>query len=341
MLKIDNGKLLVFLCSLSYCFYFVSNNFIFSLIPIFLCLREVKNGIHLLGVFFLISSFFLMIDFYNSKDILILGVSTILLAYRFRFVDPLHVLKYNSYAIFLMIIFFLFSTPKDATWLDVISFNNRLSFDLVTGKYINPNPLAFVCAVCSLGFIFNKKYLISLVPIFIMLFTQSRAAIVFFSLALIFYYVYDFKKILVFSFLGYAFYSVLKDTALGRRFLEGGDSGRSDYIDSYLVLFKDNYLTGYSIRKLDEIYFNTGMTIDNMYYSLFIRYGVIFGLFILFIYIYLFVKSIKIDDGYLRLRVSIFLSLIVYGLFEKSFLFFYMAWIPLSICFVNLKKANF
>lgn len=340
MLKITNSEIIVFICSLSYCLYFISNNSIFALIPIFFCIRELGNSIHLIIIFVSISLYFLFVDYYNSKDILILGFSTILFSYKFRFLDPLKILKYNSYVIFLMLISFLFLSPKDATWLDVISFNNRLSFDSIMGKYINPNPLAFVCSVCALGFVFNKKYFISIIPILLMIFTQSRAAIAFFCSAIIIYYIYDFKRILIISLFGSLFYFILKNTPLAQRFLDGGDSGRQAYIDSYLLLFKDNYLTGYSIRKLDQIYFNTGMTIDNMYYSLFIRYGLIMGCIIFFLYLYLFFKGFKVGDSYLKLRIAIFCSLLIYGFFEKSFLFFYMAWIPLSICFVNLKKAK-
>lgn len=339
MLKLDN-KLLVFLCALSYCFYFISNNFIFAILPILLCIKEVGKCIHLIVLFFLIALYFLSVDYYNSKDIFLLGISTILFSYRFRHMNPLDVLKYNSNAIFLMLLLFLLTLPKDATWREVVSFNTRLSFDSVFGKYINPNPLGFVCAVCSLGFIFNKKYLFSTIPILLMAFTQSRAAIVFFISALIIYYIYSFKKILLLSLLGLLFYFLLNDTPLAQRFLEGGDSGRQEYINSYLILFENNYLTGYSIRELDKIYFNTGMTIDNMYYSLFIRYGVIMGSIILFIYLYLFLRGIKVNDGYVRLRVAIFSSLIIYGFFEKGFLFFYMAWIFISVCFVNLKRTK-
>lgn len=340
MLLNFNSKYLVFFCSLSYCFYFISNNFVFSLIPIILCIAEIRNCLHILIIFIAISLFFLSVDYYNSKDILLLGISTTLYMYRFKSLNPLDILKYNAYPILIMLSYFLFLEPKNSSWLDSVLFQSRLSFDLFTGKFINPNPLGLVSAICAVGLILNKKYLFSVIPLITMMATQSRAAILFLILIFAIYYTQSLKKMIIYVVISLLSIFMLKDTLLFSRFSESGDSGRSEHIGYYLSIFKENYLTGYSIRQLDELYFNTGLAIDNMYYSLFIRYGIIMGGGILFIYFYLFLKNFLIKDEYFRLRLSIFFSMLVYGFFEKGFLFTYMLWIPLSICFSNLKRVK-
>lgn len=331
---------IVLLCSLSYCFYFISNSIFFVFIPIIICLDFIVKGAHYLSIFLFISIFFLFVDFYNSKDIIILGLSTILMTYKFNNLNPINVLYKNSIGILFLLIFLLFNEPKGTNWLEVLSFQTRLSFDLFTGKFINPNPLGLLSSICLIGLFLKKRYIVSIIPFIFLLTTQSRAALLFFLIFLIFYYVKNIRNIIILTSGLLAFLYFLKDSLFLDRYKEIDDSGRSEHISFYMDIFKNNYLTGYSIRKLDEMYFNTGLAIDNMYYSLIIRYGIIMGFLLISIYFYMFFRNFNSKDPYIRLRLAIFSSILAYGLFEKGFLFTYLLWIPLSICFNNLLKGK-
>lgn len=329
-------KYQILICSISYCLYFISNITVFSIIPILICLNKLKNVFHILIIFICIAAYFLIVDWYNSKDILLMSFSIILFSSNFN-KYPLEVLKLNAYAILAMLLYLLFNEPKGG-WDQVLNFSMRLSYDLPTGKYINPNPLGLVAAICSFSFIINKKYFFAAIPFIIMIFTQSRAAVLLFGLAILIYNRVSLKYIISLIMGVLALYYIFYDTPLMNRFLTEGDSGRGEFLDFYTNILKHSYLTGYSSRALDNIYFESGRTIDNMYYSLALRYGIIMGSGILFIFIVLFFIN-KIDETY-RVRIAIFLAMLAYGFFEKGFLFFYMMWIPFSVCFNNLKKAN-
>lgn len=327
----------VFICSILYCLYFVTNNIIFSILPIIICLTEIKKALHILIIFIVIALYFLFIDFYNSKDILLLSFSIFLFYYKFKDNNPLDTLKWNSYAILTMLLLFLLLQPIGG-WAEVLSYKSRLSFELWGGKFINPNPLGLVSAICAIGLLINKKYFFSFYPIFTMFFTQSRAALLFFFVFLILYYMKSVKNFLITILIFLIFFYFSYNTPVIQRIIEGGDSGRGVYLEFYENILKNNYITGYSIRALDEIYINSGRTIDQMYFSLFIRYGFFMGGIILLIFIYLFFLNRK--DEYFNLRYSILIAFLAYGFFEKGFLFFYMAWIPMSLCYNNLKNSR-
>lgn len=328
------NELEIFFICISYALYFLTNNILFGLIPLIVCSSEFFKALPYIIFFFIGGVYFLFIDFYTTKDFILLMVSIILLSSKFSG-NILTVLKINSYVIFFMLIYFLTIDLKAGDWGDVLQFKRRLFLVLPNGKELNPNPLGLICAICAVGFIVNKKYLLSIFPLIMLILTQSRAAILLFFIIFLIGSGLSIRKVIVSLLFISPFAYFVSTTPLMDRFQEDGDGGRTFRYQVYDQVLNEHYLTGFSAREYTKMSIEYG-TLDNMYLLLVLKYGVIFTSIIILFYLCLFLRN-KVDAHYI-LRCSIFVACIFYGFFETGLAVNYMLWIMFAMSFNNVPK---
>lgn len=326
----------IFICSFSYALYFLSNNIIFGLIPFLVCISEVRKVFPYVIIFIFFSIYFIFLDLYTVKDFLILTLSTLLLSSKFSG-KILRVLQINSYVLLAMLFYFLTLDHKVGDWQDVLEFKRRLFLLLPNGKELNPNPIGVICSICAIGFIFNKKYMLALLPLILLIFTQSRAAILLFFIIFIIGNGVSIRKLIIPSIIILPLIYFVSKTPLMDRFQEDGDGGRAYRYAIYNDVLNNHYITGYPAQEYTKMAIKYG-TLDNMYLLLILKYGVFIGCGLLIFYVYSFMKN-RFDEYY-KLRLGIFSSCMIFGLFETGFVANYMFWMMFAMSFNGFSKFD-
>lgn len=335
MSKISKKHLLInFICIL-FIFSFYFKSYLFLLLCLLLCYTEVRKTLHHLLFAAGCACVLIVVDIQNFKEYIFMLFSIILLSSKLND-EILYVLKCYSFYITILIIWSLMvGEQKYGNYQDVLSFSSRLWLIMPDGKEFNPNPLGLLCALSALGFLVNKKNILAIFPLFILLLTQSRAAIIFLAISYIFSHKFNLKNFLLVLLSLLPFIYIILNSQLSDRFLDDGENGRLDRTFIYYNLLKDNYILGYPIGSYLDFTAIYG-SLDNMYLLMILQYGLIGVIF--FVYIF-FMKINIMKDDFFRLRSSIFFATMFYGLFEGSIAGVFLMWLVFSLCFNNFGKG--
>lgn len=332
--KLNQNNIYLFLICLFFIFAFtLQSNFFIFVIIFSLLAGSIKAPFHL-AIFFVAALFLTLVDFDNFKNFILLVFSTILLSVKFS-EKVYDVLKIYSYVFLFFIIYILFiSEPKYGSFQEIFLFQQRLWLILPDGREFNPNPLGLICSLVAFGFLINRKYIFMSLPLFLLLLTQSRAAILFFLIAFIIFQRVKVKNIIISFLVLIPFVYIILTSPLMDRFSEDGENGRIDRILVYSDVLRNNYILGYPIPYYDEMIKVYG-TLDNMYLLLILNYGLI-GIFFLIYVAFMFLLNDK--DEFYRVRLSLFIPFLIYGIFEGGVVNNYLTWIVFSMCFSSFNK---
>ncbi|MFW2100935.1 hypothetical protein [Acinetobacter johnsonii] len=334
-LTVDKNNIQIFFSVLSSVFLFATGNFLFLTIIYLLFFSEIKKNIVILTLLSFITLFFLFLDPLSAKNFFF--ISTTIVLYSSKFSDYIfEVLKLYSYCIFLFLLYLLTLTPIYGEWSDVFNFKHRLWLQLDNGNILNPNPLGLLSAICALGFYLNKKFILMLVPLLFLILTQSRSAILFLAISMLFCNGVNLKKVLYGGGFLIILIYIVSLTPVVDRFKEEGENGRLVRFYYYKDELLNNFLTGMPYTKY--VYMNDTIgSLDNMYLLSILKFG-LFGVGLIVFWLIYFILNKR--DKFYSIRFSLFLSFLVLGVFEGSIMGSFFTWLVFAMSFNSFSVYN-
>lgn len=298
---------------------------IFSFLFCYEIFNKVKESIL---ISFIFSLYFIFLGFDTFKYFILMIFSIILISERFKDNPKIILSAYsNVFLIFLLYLFTLEQKVGDIS--NVLNFETRFWPVLSNGEEINPNMIGLLSAICAFGYYVNKKIIFMIFPLFILLISQSRSAMLFFVLASFLYSGVKLKNIFYFLMMLFPFIYFLNSSNIINRFIQDGENGRIARILYYFPYLKNNYLTGLGYGEYLVFVKNIG-SLDNLFLAIILVYGIFGGVYLLSLFI-IFFKNKKNEDS--SLRLAIFFSFMVLGLFEGSFAFNHLTWVIFALSF--------
>lgn len=246
-------------------------------------------------------------------------------------------LRIYSLLFFPLIVYMLTLHQIYGDMLDVLKFQQRLWVISPNDVEFNPNTIGVWAAICSLGFFVNRNFYLLIPSVYILLLTQSRSAIVFLLIAILFSKPLTKKTFFSIVFFVIIFVVIIYITPLSKRFLEDGENGRFERIFLFYDYLRQNYLTGIKATEYNYLV-EKFSTLDNMYLLILLRYGIFGVFFVLYLFIMMFFNN---KDQYYHLRWSIFLGIMVLGLFEGGVVANIALYMVLSVCFNSFSIYRF
>lgn len=214
--------------------------------------------------------------------------------------------------IFFVFIFFIFFDLFEGSVLDIFMFKERLWF-VREGIDLNPNLLGVLAAVSFIGAYLNKSKFFSSISLYILLLTQSRAALLFLLVYLVFSSLKSFKNTIFIFILSMSLGLFIFMNESLNRLSDFSMNGRDERKYEALSLINKNFPNGYDMVEMKRFINNVG-TVDNLYLSLILKWGVVGIVFLILFFLPVF-KSNSIIKS-----IPVILSVLVYGFFEESFI---------------------
>ncbi|MFJ5421796.1 hypothetical protein ACIPSQ_14390 [Pectobacterium parvum] len=293
-----------------------------SLLPsyllFFIYLREIKNNIKSIAFLFSLSLFISIVDYKNGMQFFCLSVFIYLTGKRYFN----HIIKFENIfsiaTLFFILFLSIFATLRyGKSWGDILIGQGRLGFEY-RDWLLNPNILGMLSSIACLFQIKNGKKIYSIPFFIVLLFTQSRGALLFLLMVLIFTNVTNVRRLIsvIISLLLLAFavyYSPVWE-AINIRFANDGTSDRTIIWSFYISTITENFplpATRDILLDLTERY----GPLDNLYLTALMRFGII-GIIYCF---YLLAKSLV---QYLisnhKFYGAFTLSFMIYGMVESG-----------------------
>lgn len=333
-LGIDRFKLHSVFITICFMMTYFFGSFIFLIFALFTCLSNIEKNLTviILTMFFL--PILILVNAESAKIYFLFFMTVILLSSKFSD-QPFKFLNIYSKIMFPFLCTLPFLPQLYGETDTLLSLTSRLWPILPSGVILNPNPLGFFIACISISFLINKNFIFLSICILLLLMTQSRAAILFFLFFAFFYKKSISTKILI-SVIFTIIFILISTSNLIDRFVSDGNNGRFQrieyynyYIDLVFPLGANKNLTAYLLDNFS--------TVDNMYIYLLFTYGII-GIILISLLVFLLIKNKK--DHFFRIRIVIFLGIMLYGLAEIGFLAVYPMWPIFAMCFNNMVLAR-
>lgn len=336
LFKLNNKNVEILFCISTLLSCFIFNNSLLLILIWVLLLKDVLKNIITIFIIFYISAILILIDIKSFASLFFLLTTIVALATRFRN-DILKVLLIQSIFITILISISLFISDQFVnTFQDVYTFKQRLYLVTPTGHILHPNAIGLWCSIAIFGFYINKRFILCIPATYILLLTQSRSAILFLVLCLLFSQKLNIKNLFLLILSLFSFYILILYTGIIDRFKNDGENGRIDRFNIYKPYLENDFITGIGVSKYHDLVDNYG-TLDNLYFVSLLRFG-IFGVFAFIFLFYFFYKNKK--DDYSRIRLSIFASFMILGLIESSFLGNILSIFTLALAFNNFDSIK-
>ncbi|UUS60880.1 MULTISPECIES: hypothetical protein [unclassified Acinetobacter] len=327
-LKIREEALFAYIVVLCFFCSIIFSSYIFLILVFALSLKELYKTRFIVIFLFVFSIYFLVLGFDTFKYFLLMCLSIILVSEKFKN-NPKILLQAYSNVCLICLIYLTTLDQKYGDISSVFQFKDRFWPVIKNGEELNPNAVGIYSSICALGYYVNRNRFIMLIPIFFLLATQSRSAIMFFLMSVAIFNGIKILNLISYFLLLMIFLYALSVTGVFKRFVEDGENGRLERIFHYSQYIKENYISGMGYSQYIDVVKNVG-SLDNLFLSVNLVYG-IFGVFFLILICYSFYNN-KMDENY-KIRLGLFLSFFALGFLEGSFAFNHLLWIIFALSF--------